>query len=130
MEKFHQYTIAGTNHAAQYGFIEALKMDANFFKEIWETFDKRRNLVHNRLNRMGFNVVKPSGAFYIMPSTEKFNLSGSQFSQRIMKEQAVAIVPGNIFGSFSENMIRISYATELEKLEEAMDRIEKFVQNL
>lgn len=130
MEKFHQYTIAGTNHAAQYGFIEALKMDANFFKEIWETFDKRRNLVHNRINRMGFNVVKPSGAFYIMPSTEKFNLSGSQFSQRIMKEQAVAIVPGNIFGSFSENMIRISYATELEKLEEAMDRIEKFVQNL
>jgi len=130
MEKFHQYTVAGTNHAAQYGFIEALKMGANFFKEIWETFDKRRNLVHNRLNRMGFNVVKPSGAFYIMPSTEKFNLSGSQFSQRIMKEQAVAIVPGNIFGSFSENMIRISYATELEKLKEAMDRIEKFVQNL
>jgi len=47
-----------------------------------------------------------------------------------MKEQAVAVVPGNIFGSFSNNMIRISYATELEKLEEAMNRIEKFVQKL
>jgi aminotransferase len=130
MEKFHQYTIAGTNHAAQYGFIEALKMDIKFFNEIRESFDKRRNLVYRRLKEIGFNVLKPKGAFYIMPSTEKFNLSGAQFSQRIMKEQAVAIVPGNIFGSFSDNMIRISYATEINKLEEAMNRIEKFVQNL
>ncbi len=130
MEKFHQYTIAGTNHAAQYGYIEALKMGSNFFKEIWKSFNKRRNLVYDRLNEIGFEVLKPSGAFYIMPSTEKFKLSGSEFSQRIMKEQAVAIVPGNIFGSFSDNMIRISYATELEKLEEAMNRIEKFIQNL
>ncbi|MFX1378828.1 MAG: pyridoxal phosphate-dependent aminotransferase [Promethearchaeota archaeon] len=130
MEKYHQYTIAGTNHAAQYGFIEALKMDPNFFNEIWNSFNKRRNLVYDRLNEIGFDVLKPNGAFYIMPSTAKFNLSGSQFSQRIMKEQAVAIVPGNIFGSYSDNMIRISYATELEKLEEAMNRIEKFVHNL
>ena len=130
MEKFHQYTIAGTNHAAQYGFIEALKLDLSFFKEIWESFNKRRNLVYNRLNEMDFNVIKPSGAFYIMPSIEQYNLSGSEFSRKIMKEQAVAVVPGNIFGSFSNNMIRISYATELEKLEEAMNRIEKFVQKL
>ncbi|MFW9970539.1 MAG: pyridoxal phosphate-dependent aminotransferase [Candidatus Odinarchaeota archaeon] len=128
MEKYHQYTIAGTNHAAQYGFIEALRMDLDFFHEIWKSFEKRRNLVYQRLNEIGFNVLKPKGAFYIMPSTEKFNLSGAQFSQRIMKEQLVAIVPGNIFGSFSDNMIRISYATELEKLKEAMNRIETFIQ--
>jgi aminotransferase len=130
MEKFHQYTVAGTNHAAQYGFIEALKMGMNFFKEIWESFDNRRNLVYDRLKEIGFDVIKPNGAFYIMPSTEKFNLSGSQFSERIMKEEAVAIVPGNIFGSYSDNMIRISYATELKKLEEAMNRIDKFVKKL
>ncbi len=130
MEKFHQYTVAGTNHAAQYGYVEALKMGIEFFKEIWESFNIRRNLVYNRLDEIGFDVIKPKGAFYIMPSTEKFNLSGNQFSKRIMKEQAVAIVPGNIFGSYSDNMIRISYATELEKLEEAMDRIEKFIQSL
>ncbi|MFX1384843.1 MAG: pyridoxal phosphate-dependent aminotransferase [Promethearchaeota archaeon] len=130
MEKFHQYTVAGANHAAQYGYIEALKMGTEFFKEIWESFNKRRNLVYNRLVEIGFDVIKPNGAFYIMPSTEKFNLSGIQFSKRILKEQAVAIVPGNIFGSYSDNMIRISYATELEKLEEAMDRIEKFIHSL
>jgi len=130
MEKFHQYTAAGTNHAAQYGFIEALKMDITFFDKIWESFNNRRILVYKRLKEIGFSVVKPIGAFYIMPSTKKFNLSGTKFSQDIMKEQAVAIVPGGIFGSFSHHMIRISYATEMQKLEEAMDRIENFVNNL
>ncbi|UCD01008.1 MAG: aminotransferase class I/II-fold pyridoxal phosphate-dependent enzyme [Promethearchaeota archaeon] len=130
MEKYHQYTVAGTNHPAQYGFIEALKMGTDFFKEIWESFDKRRNFVYNRLNEIGFDIIKPRGAFYIMPSTEKFNLSGTKFSRDIMKEKAVAIVPGGIFGSFSHYMIRISYATEMKKLSEAMERIEKFVQNL
>ncbi len=130
MEKYHQYTAAGTNHAAQYGFIEALKMDIKFFTKIWISFDKRRLFVYNRLKEIGFDVVKPLGAFYVMPSTKKFNINGKKFSQKIMKEQALAIVPGSIFGSYSEDMIRISYATELKKLEEAMDRIEKFVKNL
>ncbi|MFX0105156.1 MAG: pyridoxal phosphate-dependent aminotransferase [Candidatus Hodarchaeota archaeon] len=129
MEKFHQYTAAGTNHAAQYGFIEALKMDPKFFDKIWESFNNRRNFVYNRLKDIGFDVLKPQGAFYIMPSTQKLNMSGTKFSQDIMKEQAVAIVPGSIFGSFSHHMIRISYATEMEKLKEAMNRIEKFLQN-
>ncbi len=130
METFHQYTVAGTNHAAQYGFIEALKMDSNYFNEIWISFDERRNFVYNRLKEIGFDVIKPLGAFYIMPSTEKFNVSGKQFSQDLMKNCAVAVVPGGIFGSFSENKIRISYATGMKKLEKAMERIEKFVKTL
>jgi aminotransferase len=127
MEKYHQYTVAGTNHAAQYGFIEALKMDTRFFDKIWESFNKRRLFVFERLNEIGFDVVKPLGAFYIMPSTERFYINGDNFSRDIMKEQAVAIVPGSLFGSFSDNMIRISYATEMSKLEESMERIDKFV---
>ncbi len=130
MEKYHQYTVAGTNHAAQYGFIEALKLDIEFFNKIWESFNTRRLFVYKRLKEIGFDVVKPLGAFYIMPSTKKFSINGIKFSQNIMKEYAVAIVPGSIFGSFSDDMIRISYATELRNLEEAMDRIEKFVKNL
>jgi aminotransferase len=130
MEKYHQYTVAGTNHAAQYGFIEGLKMDIEFFTKIWKSFDERRLFVYNRLKEIGFDVVKPLGAFYIMPSTKRFNISGDKFSQKIMKEKAVAIIPGSIFGNYSEDMIRISYATELKKLEEAMDRIEQFVKNV
>jgi len=130
MERFHQYTVAGTNHAAQYGFIEALKMDTKFFDKIWKSFDKRRSFVFNRLQQIGFETVKPLGAFYIMPSTKNFNLTGDKFSRDVMKEQAVAVVPGSIFGSFSDYMIRISYATEMEKLKEAMDRIESFINDL
>ena len=130
MEKYHQYTIAGTNHAAQYGFLEALKMDIGFFDEILRSFDERRLLVYNRLKEMNFDVVKPKGAFYIMPKIKEYNITGVEFSERIMRDQAVAIVPGNIFGSFSESMLRMSYATKLEKLEEAMNRIEKFVRKL
>ncbi len=127
MEKYHQYTVAGTNHAAQYGFLEALKIDNSFFDEILKSFDERRLLAYTRLTELGFEVVKPKGAFYVMPKIDAFGLTGAEFSKRMMKEQAVAIVPGNIFGSYSEYMLRMSYATKLEKLEEAMDRIEKFV---
>ncbi|MFX1425145.1 MAG: pyridoxal phosphate-dependent aminotransferase [Promethearchaeota archaeon] len=129
MEKYHQYTVAGTNHAAQFGFIEALKLDTQFFKKIWESFNERRLLVYNRLKQIGFETVKPLGAFYIMPSTKNFSMTGDDFSRNLMKEQAVAVVPGSIFGKFSNNYIRISYATEKGKIEESMDRIEKFLAN-
>ncbi len=130
MEKYHQYTAAGTNHAAQYGFLRALQMDSSFFEEILVSFDERRLLAFNRLSEMGFEVVKPNGAFYIMPKIAKFGLTGAEFSNRIMKERAVAIVPGNVFGSYSDTMLRMSYATKIEKLIEAMDRIEKFISSI
>jgi aminotransferase len=130
MEKFHQYTAAGTNHAAQYGFIEALKMDIKFFDPILESFDERRIFAYERLKDMGFDVIKPRGAFYIMPSVKPFNLSGQEFSTKIMKEKGVAVVPGNTFGSYSNDRIRISYATEYDRLKEAMDRIEEFISKL
>jgi aminotransferase len=130
MEKYHQYTVAGTNHPAQYGFLEALKMDVSFFDEILKSFDKRRIFVYKRLNEIGFDVIKPKGAFYIMPSLKKFNINGDDFSKALMKHHGVAVVPGKTFGSYSNDMIRISYATEYNKLEEAMNRIEKFVKTL
>ncbi len=130
MEKYLQYTIAGTNHAAQYGFIEALKMDTSFFNEIHESFNERRLFVHEKLKNMGFGVVKPKGAFYIMPSVKEFSMTGAEFSAKIIEEKGVAIVPGNIFGSFSNDRLRISYATGMDKLKEAMNRIEQFVKKL
>jgi len=130
MEKFHQYTVAGTNHAAQYGYIEALKMELKFFEKILKSFDERRNLVYNRLKHIGFDVVKPRGAFYIMPSLKEFNMTGSEFSTKIMKKKSVAVIPGETFGSFSNYMVRISYATAIDKIEEAMDRIEEYIKVL
>ncbi len=105
-------------------------MDTKFFDKIWKSFDNRRIFVYNRLREIGFDSIKPLGAFYIMPSTKNFNMNGTTFSRNLMKEQAVAVVPGSIFGSFSDDMIRISYATEMAKLKEAMNRIEIFINDL
>ena len=127
METYTTYTVAGTNHAAQYGFIEALKMNMSFFNDILKSFNERRLLAYTRLNEMGFDVEKPRGAFYIMPSVKSFNLTGQEFSEKIIKEKGVAIVPGNIFGAYSNDRLRISYATEIEKLKEGLNRIEEFI---
>lgn len=130
MENYHQYTVAGTNHPAQYGFLEALKMDTAFFNNILKSFDERRLFTYKRLKEIGFEVIKPKGAFYVMPSVKNFNSDGESFSKNLMKDYAVAVVPGNTFGSYSDNMIRISYATEVSQLKEAMNRMEKFVKEL
>jgi len=130
MEKYLQYTIAGTNHAAQYGFIEALKMDVSFFDEILKKFNERRLFVYDRLKEIGFGVVKPRGAFYIMPSIRDFQISSHEFSMKMIKEKGVALVPGDIFGSYSDDKLRISYATTMDKLKEAMHRIEDFIKEL
>ena len=127
METYTTYTVAGTNHAAQYGFIEALKMNMSFFNDILKSFNERRLLAYTRLNEMGFDVEKPRGAFYIMPSVKPFNLTGQEFSEKIIKEKGVALVPGNIFGAYSNDRLRISYATEIEKLKEGLNRIEEFI---
>jgi aspartate/methionine/tyrosine aminotransferase len=65
-----------------------------------------------------------------MPSLDPFDISSQDFSMKLMEEKGVAVVPGNIFGSYSNNKLRISYATELDKLKEAMNRIEEFIGKL
>jgi aminotransferase len=130
MEKYHQYTVAGTNHAAQYGFLEALKMESEFFDKILSIYEERRDFIYNRLDEIGFKVIKPRGAFYIMPSLENFPILSDEFSMKLMREKAVAVVPGTIFGSYSKDKLRISYATEMGNLETAMHRIEDFIAEL
>jgi aspartate/methionine/tyrosine aminotransferase len=65
-----------------------------------------------------------------MPSVKKFKTTGQEFSKKIMKEKGVAIVPGDIFGSFSKDKLRISYAIKMDLLNEALERIEDFVKKL
>ncbi|MGQ4873017.1 MAG: pyridoxal phosphate-dependent aminotransferase [Promethearchaeia archaeon] len=130
MEKYLQYTVAGTNHAAQYGFIEALKMDQEFFDDIIKNFDERRIFIYKRLKEIGFDVVKPKGAFYIMPSVKNLGISAMEFSKKAMEEKSVAVVPGDIFGSYSNDKIRMSYATAKDLIEKAMDRLEELIKNL
>ncbi|MHA1510644.1 MAG: aminotransferase class I/II-fold pyridoxal phosphate-dependent enzyme, partial [Promethearchaeota archaeon] len=128
MEKYGQYTTAGVNHPTQYGAIEALVKGNPDIPQIIQKYDKKRLFTLKRLKELQFDVVEPYGAFYIMPRLNpKWNMTSEVFSNELVKEEHVACVPGNGFGSYSNNSIRISYATSDQLLEEGFNRIERFL---
>ena len=127
MTRFQMYNATCPVTFAQYAAAKALD-DPRSWKAVEEMrneYDRRRNLVWKRLNEMGLPTVKPKGAFYIFPRIKDTGLTDKEFSELMLKEARVAVVPGSAFGKAGEGYIRISYATAYEKLEEAMDRMEK-----
>ena len=76
---------------------------------------------------MGLKCIKPQGAFYAFASVKNTGLSSIDFCQRLLKEKQVAIVPGNAFGKSGEGFVRISYASSMENLKEALTRIDDFL---
>ncbi len=76
---------------------------------------------------MGIDTYLPKGAFYIFPSIKKYNMTSEEFCERLLKEAKVAIVPGSAFGEMGEGYIRISYAYSMEELNEALNRMEKWL---
>jgi aminotransferase len=121
----HQYTVACVNSLSQYVALDALKAPQGFVKDMVKEFDKRRHLVHNRLNAIsGFHCALPKGAFYAFPNIKDFDLTSEEFAELLARRARVITVPGSSFGSYGEGHIRISYAAAYEQLEVALDRIE------
>jgi len=127
MTRFQMYNATCPVTFAQYAAAKALRDERSWkaVEEMRKEYDRRRNLVWKRLNEMGLPTVKPKGAFYIFPRIKDTGLTDKEFSELMLKEARVAVVPGSAFGKAGEGYIRISYATAYEKLEEAMDRMEK-----
>ncbi len=92
-------------------------------KRMVEEFRRRRDFVYSKLKEI-FEVVKPEGAFYVFP---KVNGDCIEFAEKLLLEKGVALTPGIAFGEGNESYVRISYATSMEKLKVAMERIEEFV---
>ena len=133
MFKIHQYGIMCAPTMSQYAAIEALKdgFSDNFatVEEMRESYDKRRKFVLYSLKEIGFHCFEPQGAFYAFPSVRSTGLDAETFAGSLLKEQKVAVVPGNAFGQFGENNVRISYATSMTALDEAFTRMEKFLKS-
>ncbi|WP_297516747.1 pyridoxal phosphate-dependent aminotransferase [Thermococcus sp.] len=127
MTRFQMYNATCPVTFAQYAAAKALEDERSWkaVEEMRQEYNRRRNLVWKRLNEMGLPTVKPKGAFYIFPRIRDTGLTDKEFSELMLKEAKVAVVPGSAFGKAGEGYIRISYATAYEKLEEAMDRMEK-----
>ncbi len=130
MNKIHQYTALCAPSIAQYAAIEAITHGQRDVATMRSHYVKRRNFISSRLQEIGLPCYPPRGAFYVFPSIAKTGLSSREFAVRLLKSHKVAVVPGTAFGSWYDNHIRCSYATSIEQLKEAIDRIEDFVNRL
>ncbi len=133
MFKIHQYAIMCAPTMSQYAAIEALKdgFSDNFatVEEMRESYDKRRKFVLYSLQEIGLHCFEPQGAFYAFPSVKGTGYDGESFANGLLQKNKVAVVPGSAFGRFGENNVRISYATSMNSLSEAFDRMAKFLSN-
>lgn len=127
MVRFQMYNATCPVTFVQYAAAKALGDERSWkaVEEMRKEYDRRRNFVWKRLNEIGLPTVKPKGAFYIFPRIRDTGLTSKEFSELMLKEARVAVVPGSAFGKAGEGYIRISYATAYGKLEEAMDRMER-----
>lgn len=130
MMKVHQYSMLCASIISQEAAIEAILNGHNSMQEMREQYRIRRNYIVNALNEMGLKCHLPRGSFYAFPSISNTGLSSKEFAVRLLKEERVAAVPGDAFGPSGEGFIRCCFATSLEKIEIAMERMSRFVKRL
>ncbi|KLU66644.1 putative N-acetyl-LL-diaminopimelate aminotransferase [Desulfosporosinus acididurans] len=128
MTKIHQYTMLCAPITGQIAALEALRSASEAKDEMVAAYDRRRRLMVHGFRSMGLDCFEPLGAFYVFPDISKTKLSSEAFAEELLKEEKVAVVPGTAFGPSGEGFIRCSYAYSLEQLEEALQRIGRFVE--
>jgi aminotransferase len=127
MNKIHQYTIMCAPIMGQWAAYEALKNTDSLVQKMKKEYFRRRNLIVDSLNEMGLNCHKPQGAFYAFPSIQKTKMDAVTFARKLLENQKVAVVPGIAFGPSGEGHIRLSYATGMDQIKEALQRIRIFI---
>ena len=130
MTKIHQFCIMCAPTTSQYAAIDALKNGDEDVARMRESYDQRRRFLVHAFKQMGLECFEPFGAFYIFPCIKEFGMTSDEFANRFLQEEKVAVVPGTAFGDCGEGFIRISYAYSMERLKEAIGRLEHFVARL
>lgn len=127
MRKIHQYIIMSAPTTAQEAAIAALREGEPYVEEMRAEYDRRRRLIVQGFNDLGLRCFEPRGAFYAFPQITSTGLDDTTFSERLLAEEHVAMVPGSAFGEAGRGFVRASYAAALPKIEEALERIGRFV---
>jgi len=125
MNRIHQYTMLSAPTTAQYAAMEALESCGDELAAMRAQYDRRRKLVLSRFNEMGMDCFRARGAFYAFPACPSGDADA--FAEALLEETGVAAVPGTAFGAGGEGHLRVSYATGLDELKEALNRIERFI---
>jgi len=127
MLKIHQYTIMCASTSAQEAALEALRHGEDDVKLMHEAYARRRRMFVEGLNRIGLSCSEPHGAFYAFPSITSSGMTDEEFTEKLLFEEKVAVVPGSAFGAAGAGYVRCSYCTGYDKLEEALVRMERFL---
>ena len=127
MVKVHQYAIMCAGTAAQEAALEALRHGEEDVRRMHDDYARRGRMFVAGLNRIGLPCCEPHGAFYAFPYVGQTGMTDEEFSEKLLFEEEVAVVPGSAFGTAGTGYIRCSYCTAYNKLEEALERIERFL---
>lgn len=127
MTKIHQYTMLCAPTTAQFAALEAIRHGGSAADSMKKEYERRRDLVVKRCREMGLPCVQPQGAFYAFPSIQPTGMDPEPFCRRLLESKKVAVVPGSAFGPGGETHVRMSFATDRERLREALDRLEDFL---
>jgi aminotransferase len=127
MMKIHQYTMLCAPMMGQVAAVEAIKNGEDDSQEMIEQYNHRRRVIVNGFNKIGLKCMMPGGAFYAFPSIKSTGMTCEEFAEKLLFDEKVAVVPGNAFGDCGEGHIRCSYATAIDRIEEALRRIDKFL---
>ncbi len=131
MVKMHIYTTVCAPTIAQIAGYKALTSKQDYIEKMRKEYDRRRKLIIKRIEEIPrISCLKPEGAFYAFPNIKELNMSSAKVSDFLLKKAKVLTVPGTEFGKDGEGYIRLSYATEYKKIEEALNRIEKAIKSL
>ena len=134
MNKIHQYTIMCAPRQSQVAATQALRKGReNNYQDIEtmrRSYDRRRRLMVDALNGMGLDCVMPEGAFYCFPSIRRTGLSSDEFCTRLLNEKRVVCVPGTAFGAGGEGFVRCCYATDIDHMTVAFQRMKEFLESI
>ena len=128
MRKVHQYTIMSAPTTAQYAVLEGIVSAEPDVEMMRSEYDCRRKLIVGGFNELGLKCFEPRGAFYAFPNITASGMDEHEFAEKLLAEEKVAVVPGSAFGPSGKGFVRASYATAYEKIEDALERIRKFMQ--
>jgi aminotransferase len=128
MRKIHQYTIMSAPTSAQIAVAETLAQADEEVERMRAEYDRRRRLIVDGFNTLGLTCFEPRGAFYAFPNISASGLDEHTFCEHLIREEQVAVIPGSVFGTSGTGFVRACYATAYEQIEEALDRIQRFMQ--
>ena len=130
MLKIHQYAVMSSPTTSQYAAIEAMSKGDADVQSMRREYDQRRRQLLAGLREVGLECFEPRGAFYVFPSIMSTGLSSEEFCEKLLLSEKVAVIPGNAFSGAGEGFVRMCYASSLDNISTAIDRMKRFIISL